>query len=122
SRLRALRSIDRAIIENSDLAPMLEVLLEQVLTQLEVEGASVLQFDGTDTLSPIRSIGVAATETGGVPAGDPVIATALRDGVAVAELEVGAPSAPGLRPFAREGLMRAQGLGGYRVVALATRG
>ncbi|MHC1781810.1 MAG: HD domain-containing phosphohydrolase [Anaerolineaceae bacterium] len=44
-RLRALRTIDLMISSNIDLRPTLDVLLDQVISQLKVDAAAILLFD-----------------------------------------------------------------------------
>ena len=61
-RLNILRSIDRAIIASLDLRVTLDVLLEQIITQLDVDAASVLLLnEHTQTLEYEVSRGFRST-------------------------------------------------------------
>jgi len=125
ARLRALRNIDRSIIANSEVGPMLNAALDESLTQLDADGAAVLLHDGSAYLrtADFRGLPPEFSADGPVPVDDPMIAAALHDGSAYSIIEDRLlSSVQGITRFARLRPMQVSGMRSYHLVALAARG
>lgn len=116
-RLQAFRSIDRAIIANYSLEPMLHVVLHEGVTLLQVAGATILlPENGGTALHCVAHYGVVPrTATGSRSIDDPVIATALRDGSATVDVQARTSPTP------RAEALLGTGLRGCHVVPLIAR-
>jgi response regulator RpfG family c-di-GMP phosphodiesterase len=119
ARLQAMRSIDRAIIANRSVAPMLQVVLHEGVTLLDVDAASIMLVnERSGTLVPVAHYGVPVlfhTEDH-VPLDDPAITAARRHGSHSLRLDT-----PGSQRFTRADRLRLAGFRSYHVVALHVR-
>jgi response regulator RpfG family c-di-GMP phosphodiesterase len=119
ARLQAMRSIDRAIIANHSVTPMLQVVLHEGVTLLGADAATILLVDDHEKdLMPVAHYGVPVLFHGEdrVPTSDPAIVAAHRDGTVTMRLE-----ASGSTRFTRADRLRLAGFRWYHVVALHVR-
>ena len=118
ARLQAFRSVDRAIIANSSLEPMLHVLLHEGVSLLGAEAATILLSD------PQGGALCAAAHYGGdealqapLPTDDAALGEALRQGARTMCLDERETA----QSFTRSVGMRAAGFHGYHVVPFFAR-
>ena len=119
TRLQAFRSIDRAIIANYALQPMLNVVLHEGVTLLRADAGTILLLGGDDRRLTCAAEygGALLREVGGaVTLDDSPFPAALRDGAATVDL---LHPAGGLPP--RIAAMRDAGMRGYHAVPLLAR-
>ena len=119
ARLQAMRSIDRAIIANHSVAPMLQVVLHEGVTLLDVDAASIMLVDEREgTLVPVAHYGVPVLfhADDHVPLDDPAIMAARRHGSHSLRLDT-----PTSQRFTRADRLRLAGFRSYHVVALHVR-
>ncbi len=128
-RLQALRRIDRAIIHHMDrsLPPMLRVVLDQAMAQLNVDAGaiSLLEQPGLLVTADRRGPAILFNGQEPLPTTDPAISAALADGsVTIVLDDADHPAADGSgqpkAAFAREPAMRAANLKSYHLNLLGT--
>jgi response regulator RpfG family c-di-GMP phosphodiesterase len=118
ARLQAMRSIDRAIIANRTVTPMLQVVLHEGVKLLGADAAIIMLVDEeAGTLVPTASYGVPmlAHADDPVPLSDPTIAESRRNGWFATRIDEGPSRSP------RSDRLRAAGFTAYHAIALHDR-
>jgi response regulator RpfG family c-di-GMP phosphodiesterase len=119
ARLQAMRSIDRAIIANVDVAPMLHAVLHEGASLLQADAAAILVADAeAGTLERVAQYGAPlfASEAGPVAWDDPIVEAAQLHGAATLDLDGAIPPAGG-----RAARLWRAGFRAYRALPLVAR-
>ncbi|MBA2666310.1 MAG: HD domain-containing protein [Trueperaceae bacterium] len=118
ARLQAMRSIDRAIIGNHSVSPMLQVVLHEGVTLLHVDAATIMLVDETGDLVPAAHYGMPMLHGAEdrVPLDDPSMVAVRRDGRLSLDLHASTSAR-----FSHGDRIRRAGFRAYHAVALCSR-